>query len=243
MKRIFIILTSIILCLFLCHPLTCFALDFDDRTIHLDYQNAPDGTAYIDVLIKARKIDDVYTDFNVAPQRLVDKPVINGTTQPIYETLNINENSDITKYNKKGFVSLSLHSKEVSEFKIEKSYGYESDSLNLNCSAEGLYEKYGKFKIAYVSENGEVLKVINISKKDYSIKSPFELIVDGNKATLMINGFSPLIIFLLVAIIFAIFAIPLVPTILVLCKRADKRSDKKIINNIISKIEQDEQAD
>lgn len=232
MKRFYLVLSLSIICLFCCPPFTCFALDFDPRQVQLEYQNAPDGTAYIDVLAKISESDDVYTDFNVAPKRLVDKAVVNGNTKFIYETLNINESSDITKYNEDGFVSLSLHSKEVKGLEILKSYGYESDCLILDCFADDLYAKYRNIKIAYVREDGEILKVIDVSNRDYSNSDPCALIADDNNAKYRSFGTSPLTgLFLFVIIIALIFVTVILPIILIIKKHLDSKRAKQLISN------------
>lgn len=228
MKRFCLILSLSIICLFGFSPLTCFALDFDPRQLQLEYQNAPDGTAYIDVLAQISKSDDVYTDFNVAPKRLVDKAVVNGNTEFIYETLNINESSAITNYNDDGFVSLSLHSKEVIELEILKSYGV----LTLDCFADDLYEKYESIKIAYVSETGEVLKVINVSNKEYSKSDPYAIIANDNNAKYRSFGTSPLTALILVVIIIAlIFVIVIFPIIWIIKKHLGNRRVKRLMSN------------
>ena len=228
MKRFCLKLSLSIICLFCFPPLTCFALDFDPRQLQLEYQNAPDGTAYIDVLAKISKSDDVYTDFNVAPKRLVDKTVVNGNTEFIYETLNINESSAITNYNDDGFVSLSLHSNEVREFEILKSY----EVLTLDCFADDLYEKYESIRIAYVSENGEVLKVISVSKKEYSNSYPYAIIANDNNAKYRSFGTSPLTgLFLIVIIIALIFIIVILPIIWIIKKHLGNKRVKQLMTN------------
>lgn len=228
MKQICIVLSLTIMGVFLCCPLNCFALDFDPRRIQLEYQNAPNGTAYIDVLAKISRSDGVYTDFNVMPKRLVNKTVINGNTEFIYETLDINWNSDIARYSEDGFVSLTLHSKEVRGFEILKSY----DCLILDCFADDLYEKYGDIKIAYVGEDGEVLKVVDVSKRVYSNSEPYAILADGNNAKYRSFGTSPIIALFLIVIVFAlIFLIFILPIALIIKTHLDRKRVKQLVSN------------
>lgn len=235
MKRICIILSLTLMCLFFCCPLTCFALDFDPRQIHLEYQNAPNGTAYIDVLARISETDDSWTAFNVAPSRLVDKSNVSGNTEFIYETLNINENSDIAKYNEDGFVSLTIHSKEIKEFQILKAYGYEADLLILDCFADDLYEKYDNFKIAYVNKNGNILKVIGVVDRDYSASESYALIVNDDKAVYRSFGTSPVIGILIFIIPVVFFTFIVILSIFLIIKKLHN-------NRIIRHISNSEQA-
>ena len=75
----------------------CYALDFDPRCVNLEYSDAPDGTAYIDLLVKKDEIgDDMYTDFNAPPQRWTGSKLdANKTTVYLFEDLDIDSGSDI----------------------------------------------------------------------------------------------------------------------------------------------------
>ena len=204
MKRFLLVLLITAVCFVSLIPLTCYALDYDPCKIHLEYQNAPEGTAYIDVLAQISDTDEAYTDFNAAPKRLTDKSVVNGNTEFIYNMLDIDENSEIAKYNDDGYVSLSIHSKEIRELLILKDYGYESDYLELDCYADDLYGKYGTFKIAYISENGEILKITGKAGRDYSASEPYALVANGDNVVYRSYGISPILKILFVAIISAV---------------------------------------
>lgn len=41
------------------------------------------------------------------------------------------------------------------------------------CDTLELYEKYGDFRIAYVGENGEVLRITDNAEKAYSTRDPY----------------------------------------------------------------------
>lgn len=224
MKRLCMILSLMIVCLFCTTPLTCSALDYDPRQISLEYRNAPEGTAYIDILARISESDEAYTDFNTAPMRLTDKPIVDGSTEFVYETLDIDSSSEIARYNEDGFVSLTIHSKEVKELRIMKSYGYTSDELRLDCNADDLYKKYRKIRIAYVGEKGEVLKVTDKAGRDYSFYGPYAFIADGSTATYQSFGLSPLCSFLILAgVIALVILIFILPPVLIINKLAERK--------------------
>ncbi|WP_074836051.1 hypothetical protein [Ruminococcus albus] len=208
------------------------------RHVYLDYSDAPDGTAYIDVLVKKDEIgDDMYTDFNAPPERLADKGLDeHGTTEFIFEDLNIDSSSDIARYNDDGYVSLSVHSKEVERITIEKSLGYSSDSLNLNVSANDICKKYRGIKLAYVSEDGKVLEVTKTKKRSYDIKKQPEFTASGEKAEFRTTEFSPLgklaSFLLLLNVLIIVFVIP----VLIIVRINDDISWKMWVREELNKI-------
>lgn len=223
MKRFFRILLAVMVCGCILMPLSCHALHFDPSQLNLEFQNAPEGTAYIDVLAKLDSDDASYTDFNVAPVRLVDKCIVDGTTQYVYETLAIDENSEIAKYCENGYVSLSIHSEEVEKLVLMKSYGYDSDVLHFNCHAEELYEKYGAFKIAYVGENGEVLQITEKTRRAYSPSEPYAFVANGDDAVYRFFGISPWVIVVIVVVPVAVIALLVTLFCLLICKKLGMR--------------------
>ncbi|ADU21748.1 hypothetical protein Rumal_1232 [Ruminococcus albus 7 = DSM 20455] len=166
---------------------------FDRTQLEIEYSDVPEGTAYVDVLVKIDSSDENYTDFNVIPQKLISKGIDNeGSSVFNSEPIDINKNSEIAKYDDDGYKSLSLHSTYVKDFDVVKPYGYEHDDMMLKCSAEKLYKQYGKFRLAYVGKNGEVLGVTKKTSHTYDIDEPYKVIADGDKATYSTWGNSPL---------------------------------------------------
>lgn len=91
----------------------------------LTFSNAPEGTAYLDILIKLPENSEDYVDFaewKECPKILIDVREVteavdhgNGNfsektkREPIYEDVNITFDSDIVKYSEDGYISLSAH--------------------------------------------------------------------------------------------------------------------------------------
>lgn len=166
---------------------------FDRTQLEIEYSDVPEGTAYVDVLGKIDSSDENYTEFNIIPQKLISRGIDNeGSSVFNSEPIDINENSEIAKYDDDGYKSLSIHSTYVTDFDVLKPYGYEHDDMMLKCSAEKLYKQYGKFRLAYVGKNGEVLGVTKKTSHTYDIDEPYKVIADGDKATYSTWGNSPL---------------------------------------------------
>lgn len=172
MKKTFVILMTILVCFAVQKPLSCYA--HDRGLIHLEYSDAPDGTAYIDLLAKFSDDDAAYTEFNISPYCSADSKW--------YGSLSVDENSEIAKYCEDGYASLTIHSKNIAYFTIHKErYGLEA--MSIKGSVDEFYSKYKKFKLAYVGENGEVLNVTSATRKGLSSShKPDTFAANGEKA-------------------------------------------------------------
>lgn len=161
------------------------------RYPELKFNNAPEGTAYIDPLVRLDESDEHYEYFTSPPQMLV--PIhteFDEREDWEFQYLNVTEESEIARLRRDGFVSLSLHyTPHVSvQFNAEKEtylvfYGAEaSDNIN------EIFEKYGGLRAAYVNENGNVIGVTDRAVRVYDNALPSALIADGNTLTLVVNG-------------------------------------------------------
>ena len=159
----------------------------DRSRLDINYCNAPEGTAYVDILGKIDSSDEDYTDFNAVPQDLIirsaDYALADG------EPLDIDENSEIAKYNENGYMSLSIHSTDVTFFDLNNN---SPAQLVLGCRVPELYKEYGKFRLAYVGEHGEVLGVTKKTSHTYDFHANYAVIANGDKATYSDWNFSPL---------------------------------------------------
>jgi hypothetical protein len=159
----------------------------DRSRLDINYYNAPEGTAYVDILGKIDSSDEDYIDFNAVPQNLLIWR--DGSAFADDEPLDIDENSEIAKYNEDGYMSLSIHSNDVRYLDVN---GDKRDQMVLNCSVKYLYKNYGKFRLAYVGEHGEVLGVTKKTSHTYDFHADYAVIANGDKATYSDWDFSPL---------------------------------------------------
>lgn len=199
MKKTFIIFITIFSCLIILKPLSCYAHDRD--MIYLEYSDAPEGTAYIDLLAKFKEDDDAYTEFNIPPLRPAEGKG--------YESLSVDENSEIAKYCEDGYASLTVHSKNIGSFVVHK-YQYGLETLSIKGNVNDFYSKYKKFKLAYVGENGEVLKVTSKAGKAYLIKNMPDTFAANGKKAVFKREFSSgtwSIIFIVIFLIIAVSAV------------------------------------
>ena len=183
-------------------PIAAYALDFDPHCLDIEKKSVPEGTYYVDVLIKLDKSDPDYCEvsaYNV-PQCHVryDYPSAGGASE-VTKPLGITKDSGIARYSEDGYVSMSLHYRWVESFFIwdseynEQPGGYPHVTIDLNSHYKLLdvWEKHGPFKAAYVDKNGNVLGVSGKAKRSWSMSDPYALITDGDKLTFRSFGTSP----------------------------------------------------
>lgn len=189
-------------------PLNVFALDFDPYMPELEWSNAPENTAYIDILVKMDTDDENYIDFTVPPKRMTGKYLENGTTKFRYEDMPIDKESEIAQFNDDGWISLSLHHKGSDGIVIWNNpvlyLDRYDDKDGSYCNIITISKDYGRFKCAYIDENGNVLGITGKSRKSYDMFEPYAVIADGDNVTFRIFGMSPFDKMILIALVYGV---------------------------------------
>lgn len=120
----------------------------------LAFSNAPEGTAYLDILVKLPESSEDYVDFakwEGCPKILIDIREIteavdygNGNfsersrLDPIYEDANITSDSEIVRYNEDKYISLSAHYRGCRGFKSYYLDGRSECFINLDMGDAGV---------------------------------------------------------------------------------------------------------
>lgn len=176
----------------------------------INIENAPEGTAYLDILVKMKPSSEDYVDFAEweTPPKIVtewseetyivqdkDGKEETGTVyEPVWKELNITPDSEIARFNDNGYVSLSVHLKGAKGFYFDTYSNRKVENRLLleewpaECDLKMLIKRYGKFKAAYVGENGEMLGVTGKSAVRYRHGDPCEFSANGSKLTLTLYG-------------------------------------------------------
>lgn len=187
-KTIISIVSALVLMLSL--PITAFALDIDTYYAEIEFTNAPEGTAYMDILVKMDESDENYTEFTCPPRYKK-----NDYLETEYKYLQIDKDSEIATLNDDGYISLSLHYKDAEFMTVNKVAGYRSTfSLLYDPQTKvdfwELRSVYGDFKAAYVDENGNVLGITGVAEITYERYTAYEFMADGDDLTLRAPGHS-----------------------------------------------------
>lgn len=162
--------------------------DYDRSMLSIEYENAPKETAYVDILVQMNREDPAYVDFTQPPQHFVREYTDeNGAWQREYVSLPITAESEIAKWNENGYVSLTLHHKAVEALRTGKNDSLKIDGYFL----EDIYKRYGKVRVAYVDDEGNVLKVTDKSKKKYMGWQADHLVVNGDSVVFQIGEEAP----------------------------------------------------
>lgn len=194
-----------------CNNSHVYALDFDPCQIELYTDNAPDNTAYIDILIPINKNSDDYIDFKNPPLCYIE----NGENKPLL----IDQNSQIAQYNDNGYSSLSLHTEYI---RTTETYG---EKIYLNDTIENIYKKYKNFKAVYVDENGNILKITDTFSIEYDITKPYAFITDNNHLTLRIFGINQFTAIIYTVIFFGTILLFLILLIFIIRKSRKKKEN------------------
>lgn len=226
MKKLYAFLTAAVMALLF--PLSAAAVaHYDPNVAELTYSDAPEGTVYMDILIKMGTDDQNYVAFTQPPQYYTGRHTDeSGTDVYDNEPLPVSAESEIARYNEDGYVSLSLHHKKAESLTIfnsahntELSENTPHDRLIMHSTAQvssdfiDLSINYGAFKAAYVDEDGNILGVTNVSETAYSTKTPYGFSANGNSLTFQRHGAHPAVISVVVFLTgLVIISLPIVIT-------------------------------
>ena len=176
--------------------------DFDDHTLSVEFENAPENTAYVDILVRLPEGSSDYVEFN---KRHVSVP----------------RDSEIARLNDDGYVSLPIHYSGFMDFS-------ETGQLLLNDDIITVSKRYGRFKAAYVDSSGNVLMITKTSRTRYAPKEPSGFALNGGKLTFTKSSPSPLQLILL---IISLLGEPLAVIALTVCVVLDKLKNKHCLKD------------
>lgn len=177
MKKLTAIILTVVLVISI--PLTALAWNCDEKQLFLESTNAPEGTLYVDLLVKMDNTHEHWKDFTQSPKKKFREE--DGDWN--YEGIDIGEDSDIAKYDTDGFVSFAFHNDLCKQLYFEDDTVY----MLLECNAEDVFDNY-TIKAAYVDESGKILDVTDIALSDQAMYTPYTLRANGHNATLISVG-------------------------------------------------------
>ena len=156
----------------------------------LKFSSAPEGTAYIDPLVKLDTGDEHYDEFTAPPMKAVPAYDEYDGRDWVWQYLNVNENSEIAQLCEDGFVSLSLHytPRGVLIFELNERTYLDFDGWENDRNIDRIFDRFGGFRAAYVDENGNVLGITEPAVRVYDTILPTALIADGNTLTFRAHG-------------------------------------------------------
>ncbi|MBQ5310703.1 MAG: hypothetical protein ILP19_01510 [Oscillospiraceae bacterium] len=154
-------------------------------SISADMSKAPAGSAYIDILGRISPDSSYYTSFNPDGAPYVQTS-INGDM-----TVSVSKDSPIAAYNEDGYMSLSLHYKGTSGMTVaakngefaEGEFVIAIDAADKEIqSINDLYKKFGRFKAAYISSDGNILGVTDVAVSTLTNEEMHAMKLSGSNA-------------------------------------------------------------
>lgn len=235
-KTILIAAVIIFPIIFIITLLSVWSPDIGDFEPPITYENAPENTAYVDILVKLPEGSKDYAEFNVwenVPTKLVQMEVTEAVrddtgriaertlTESVYVELSITPDSEIAKLNADGYVSLSVHYAGCKGISASQLYLDESSRNKITA----IEKRYGSLKAAYIGEDGRVLGITNTARTRYDPKSPSSFSVSGETLIFTKWAIPPLLYILLYV---SLFGEPIAIIALIVCIVLDKRQNKKL---------------
>lgn len=150
MKNLFKVTAAVIfdvLMLLFC-GLNAFAWDIDPDNVLIHYENAPENTAFIDILFEAHEDDGNIVELNKSNA----------------EFYGIDGESEIVRYSD-GYISFLFRNK----YSAAKDFCDESGSILIGFTGASNYDifnEYREFKIAFCNAEGNILEVTDSVKAD-----------------------------------------------------------------------------
>ena len=213
MKRAFKAFIAVYFTVIMCFMggMTAFAWNVDTLHQNIEMKNAPEGTAFADILVKDKKNDKYAVDFNEENGKL----------------LGVGKDCGLAKYEECGYTSMLLrHNCAVFE-KADI-----SDSMNvifrLKDENDTLFNHFSRIKVAYCDKDGNILTVTD----EVRIKNVFwgmpayTIAANGSSLTCDVNQGPPYFMLVLVPAAFAALAVIII-TVVITVKLSKKAKLKK----------------
>lgn len=174
MKKVSFIMLSLILLLIV--PVQSFAYKNENKlSVNVSPKDMPDGTAFVDLLVKLDDNSKYYSSLN--------EPKITDLDN---NEISISENGEIVTYNQDGYMSFLFHFKDSA---VDSNIDYHSFAFN-NLD---LIQKCKNVKVAFVDSNGKILKVTDIAfLTHFAFAETDSVLVENEEAHAMLTVY-PLI--------------------------------------------------
>ena len=220
------------------------AMGLDDSFIEVEYINAPEGTAFLDLLFTKTDDDEYLFDEKkamginnrICSSVYIRKKAIDGKI--ITREIKLDEHCGLAEYDD-GFTSgmmrrcfINSNSSENNKTKLDLG----KPSLAKN---DEIFEYYGEFKVAYCNEDGDVLLVTDpVKVKIENQPCIYNVSADGKKATYSVQKdasvyLAPMIITVIAIIpVIVISGTIIVVTLLVIAVQKKKGKKVKVIHGL-----------
>ena len=195
--------------------MAAFAWNVDTLRQSITLKNAPEGTAFADILVKDKKNDKYAVDFSEENGKL----------------LGLGKDCELAKYEEGGYMSMLLrHNCAVFETS-EQNYTV----LKLKEENNTLFNHFSRIKVAYCDKDGNILGITNEVKikKSFWGMPAYTIVANGSSLTCDVNNGPPYFMMVLVPAAFAALAVIII-TVVITVKLSKRTKLKKSIKRIQS---------
>ena len=179
MKRTVKLLIAVYFAVFMCvfGSMAAFAWDHDETWMRVKFQNAPEGTEYVDLLLKDMKNDSTAVDYNEEYEKYMGE-----------DRVSLKRDCGLAKYNEDGYTSMTLRHNFVVYYDThsgEASYSY------MKMKTHDIFNQHRYVKLAYCDRNGDIIGVTNEIKvpyNDFEVAVMYWFSSDGEKLAFKFGG-------------------------------------------------------
>ena len=234
-KAAIAVVFTAIICIFGGINAFAMGLGTDIWEIDIEYENAPEGTAFVDLLFPKKTDDKYYPDpttnendekHSVCRNVYADY-IGRGNSDPIA----LDDSCGLAVYDD-GYTSCMLKRYFVKYNHADKDKCSLEFGVPSNVQNQEVFEYYGRFKVAYCNEKGEVLGVTEpVKVKHVSTTCLYKVKASGNKAEYTVDRDGSVFIQLFVMAL--IFGVPVVIALVIgliiyLCVRSKKKDKQSV---------------
>ena len=190
-----------------------FAWDVDTLHQNITLKNAPEGTAFADILVKDKKNDKYAVDFNEENGKL----------------LGVGKDCELAKYEKGCYTSMLLrHNCAV----FEKADISDSITVIFRLKEENstLFNHFRSIKVAYCDEDGNILGITNEAdiKKSFWGMPEYTIAANGSSLTCDVNNGPPYFMLVLVPAVLTGLAVITIAVVITVKLRKNAKLKKSI---------------
>ncbi|EWM54606.1 hypothetical protein [Ruminococcus flavefaciens] len=157
--------------------INAFAWDHDETWMKVSFQNAPEGTAYVDLLLKDAKNDSTAVDYNEEYEKHMGE-----------DRVSLKRDCGLAKYNEDGYTSMTLRHNFVMYYDTNSD---EAAYSQMKMKTHRIFNKHRCVKLAYCDSKGEVIGVTNEIKvpyNDFAEPVMYNFSGDGEKLSFKFGG-------------------------------------------------------
>lgn len=157
--------------------INAFAWDHDETWLRVHINGAPEGTAYVDLLLKDMKNDSTAVDYNEEYEKYMGG-----------DRAGLKRDCGLAKYNEDGYTSMTLRHNFVMYYDTNSE---EAAYSQMKMKTHDIFNEHRYVRLAYCDSKGEIIGVTNEIKvpyNDFLAPVMYNFSGDGEKLSFRFGG-------------------------------------------------------